>query len=149
MSIKHIYEEYGSGLSDGGGRNLDAVSAYFEHESISHDKLVEFIKSIGQRFKKLFKDALMDIGKTVLGKEPEYYDDFYFFRNKIYCDIDNSFLVIDPLAEVKRILRTMEFDLQRIHFDTEDRRNKYPSPICFFVRIPYDIRILYKRESIF
>jgi oligoendopeptidase F len=41
----------------------------------------------------------------------------------------------------------MEFDLSRIHFDTEDRRDKYPSPICFFVRIPDDIRILYKKES--
>jgi oligoendopeptidase F len=41
----------------------------------------------------------------------------------------------------------MEFDLSNIHFDTEDRKNKYPSPICFFVKIPNDIRILYKRES--
>jgi oligoendopeptidase F len=41
----------------------------------------------------------------------------------------------------------MEFDLSSIHFDSEDRKNKYPSPICFFVKIPYDVRILYKRES--
>ena len=147
LSIKHTYEEYSKGATDGGSRKLDAVSAYLEHENISHDKLVEFIKSVGQRAKKPFKDALMDIGKTILGKEPEYYDDFYFFRNKIYHDVDNSFLVVDPLSEVKKILRTLDFDLRRIHFDTEDRRNKYPSPICFFVRIPYDIRILYKRES--
>ena len=41
----------------------------------------------------------------------------------------------------------MDFDPGKIIFDTEDRKNKYPSPICFFVRIPDDIRILYKRES--
>ena len=41
----------------------------------------------------------------------------------------------------------MEFDLSRIHFDTKDRKDKYPSPICFFVKIPDDIRILYKKES--
>jgi oligoendopeptidase F len=41
----------------------------------------------------------------------------------------------------------MEFDLSKIHFDIKDRKNKYPSPICFFVQIPNDIRIIYKRES--
>ena len=76
-----------------------------EHENISYDKLIEFIKPIGQRAKKPFEDALMDIGRTTLGKEPEYYDDFYFFRNKIYSDIDSSFLPDNPLIEVKKILR--------------------------------------------
>ena len=68
-----------------------------EHENISYEKLIEFIKSMGQRAKKPFKDALTDIGKTILGKEPEYYDDFYYFRNKAYSDIDSNFLTIDPL----------------------------------------------------
>src|ERR671910_396352 len=45
------------------------------------------------------------------------------------------------------ILKILNFDLNRIDFDIENRENKYPSPICFFVRIPYDIRILYKSES--
>ena len=85
--------------------------------------------------------------RQFFGKEPEYYDDFYFFRNKVYSDIDSNFLSIDPLSEVKKILANMEFDLSRIDFDTEDRKNKYPSPICFFVQIPNDIRILYKEES--
>src|ERR671930_503083 len=111
------------------------------------DSSIAFIKSMGQKAKKPFRDALLDIGKTILGKEPEYYDDFYFFRNKIYSDINSNFLAIDPLNEVKKILANMEFDLSSIHFDTQDRKNKYPSPICFFVKIPNDIRILYKKES--
>ena len=127
---------------------LDPVSAYLEQENISYEKLMEFIKSMGQRAKKPFQDALTDIGKTILeGKEPEYYDDFYYFRNKVYSDIDGSFSKIEPLGEVKKILTNMEFNLSRIHFDTENRKNKYPSPICFFVKIPDDIRVLYKNES--
>ena len=47
--------------------NLDPVSAYLEQENISYEKLIEFIKSMGQRAKKPFKDALTDIGKTILG----------------------------------------------------------------------------------
>ena len=146
--IKQVYEENRHSKDDKEMNNqLDPVSAYLEQENISYAKLIDFIKFMGQRAKKPFKDALADIGKMVLGKEPEYYDDFYFFRNKIYSDMDSNFLGIDPLGEVKKILTNMEFDLSKIHFDTEDRRDKYPSPICFFVKIPTDIRILYKRES--
>jgi Peptidase family M3 len=150
LSIKQIYEEYDVSKSEIKGINntkLDPVSAYLEQENISYEKLIEFIKSMGQRAKKPFKDALTDVGKTILGKEPEYYDDFYLFRNKIYSDIDGNFSSIDPVIEVQKTLTAMEFDLSKIHFDTEDRRNKYPSPICFFVSIPNDIRILYKKES--
>ncbi|HET7147318.1 MAG TPA: M3 family metallopeptidase [Candidatus Nitrosopolaris sp.] len=53
---------------------------------------------------------------------------------------------IDPLI-VRKILTFMQFDLSKFVFDTESRKNKYPSPICFFVQIPNDIRILYKQES--
>jgi peptidase M3-like protein len=146
-TITQVYEEQGSGKGGGGRSRLDPVSAYLEHENVSYDKLIEFMKTMGQKAKKPFEEALIDTSKTILGKEPEYYDDFYFFRNKIFSDIDSNFLAVDPLIEVKKLLVKMEFDLTRIHYDTEERRNKYPSPICFFVRIPHDIRILYKRES--
>lgn len=147
--IKQIYNEYNDRHSNKGGKNviIDPVGAYLEHENISYDKLVKIVKSMGENAKKSFREALSDIGKTVLGREPEYYDDFYYFRNKVYSDVSSSFTLADPVAEVKRILNNMEFDLSKIHFDTEDRKNKYPSPICFSIRIPSDIRILYKRES--
>ncbi|MFL6526364.1 MAG: M3 family metallopeptidase [Nitrososphaera sp.] len=41
----------------------------------------------------------------------------------------------------------MQFDLSSIHIDMEQRKNKYPSPICFFIQVPNDIKILYKSES--
>jgi Peptidase family M3 len=150
LSIKQIYKEYDVNKVEfrgTKGTKLDPVSSYLEQENISYEKLIDFIKAIGQRAKEPFKDALNDIGKSILGTEPNYYDDFYFFRNKIYSDIDDSFSSIEPIVEVQRILTDMEFDLSKIHFDIEDRRNKYPSPICFFVNVPNDIRILYKKES--
>ena len=147
-TIKQIYLENDCSKDEKlMGKELNPVSAYLENEGISYKKFIEFIKSMGQRAKRPFKEALKDIGKTILGKEPEYYDDFYYFRNKVYSGINSNFLSINPLSEVKHILRNMEFDLCRIHFDTVDRKNKYPSPICFFVRIPDDIRILYKKET--
>jgi hypothetical protein len=56
-------------------------------------------------------------------------------------------LKINPVTTVKKTLRSIGFDFSKIHFDTNDRPNKYPSPICFFVKVPSDIRVLYKNES--
>lgn len=144
--IKQSYLE--SQVKDRFGQDeLDPLSGYLENEDMTYDKLTEFIKYMGSKAKKPFREALMNVGKRVLGKEPEYYDDFYLFRSKVFSDIENNFSSLDPVVEVKKILKTMHFSLSKIHFDVENRRNKYPSPICFFVKIPDDIRVLYKNES--
>ena len=139
--IKNVYRDLGE------IHGLDPVSSYLEQENISYDQLIEFIKSMGKKAKKSFREALTEVSKDVLNTQPEYYDDFYFFRNKIYSDIEGNFSSIDPVNEAKKTLTNMDFDLSKIHFDTQDRKNKYPSPICFFVRIPDDIRVLFKREG--
>jgi len=38
--------------------------------------------------------------------------------------METNFVARDPLLEVKKILEVMEFDITKIHFDTEDRKNK-------------------------
>jgi Zn-dependent M32 family carboxypeptidase len=102
---------------------------------------------MGNKARKPFEKTLEDISSEILGRNAEYYDDFYFFRNKVYDDFQKVFHKIDPIKEVKKILKILSFDLTKISFDFEDRKDKYPSPICFFVQIPQDIRILYKSES--
>jgi len=102
---------------------------------------------MGNKARKPFEKTLKDISSEILGHNAEYYDDFYFFRNKVYDDFQKVFHKIDPIKEVKKILKILSFDLSKISFDFEDRKDKYPSPICFFVQIPQDIRILYKSES--
>jgi hypothetical protein len=146
-SIKRVYREHQIVKDAKNSDKISPLSSYLENENVSYNQLIEFIKSIGNRAKKPFRDALTDISKKMLGREPEYYDDFYFFRNKVYSSLDTNFSSIDPLIEVRKILAFMQFDLTKIVFDTESRKNKYPSPICFFVQIPNDIRILYKEES--
>ena len=46
-----------------------------------------------------------------------------------------------------KTMKDLSFDITKISYDIEDRKNKYPSPICFFIEIPSNIRILYKQES--
>jgi oligoendopeptidase F len=126
---------------------ISPLDGYLETEKFSYSQLVDFVKSMGARAKKPFQDALKDVSKKVLGREPEYYDDFYFFRNKAFTDLQGKFAKMNPPDQVWRTLDAMRFDLSSIRFDTEDRKNKYPSPICFFIQVPSDIRVLYKSES--
>ncbi|MDX1371877.1 MAG: hypothetical protein R3321_05370 [Nitrososphaeraceae archaeon] len=143
--IKNTYSKINS--KNHKGIDLNPLNCYLHNEHISYNSLIEFVTNMGNKASKPFKKSLKNISMEILGKNCEYYDDFYFFRNKVYNDFEKVFYNINPIKEVKRVLKTLSFQLERISFDSEDRKNKYPSPICFFVQIPKDIRILYKSES--
>jgi hypothetical protein len=145
--IKWRFDQMGKIYSEYSGKKLTPLEGYLENEKISYTKLIGFVKSMGNRAKKPFQEALQSISRKVLGREAEYYDDFYFFRNKVYADLGKEFAGINPPELVWRILTKMQFDLSSVHIDTQNRKNKYPSPICFFVQVPNDIRVLYKSES--
>jgi hypothetical protein len=91
--IKQVYHEYQS-IKDIHGNNISPLSGYLENERILNNQLIGFIKSMGDRAKKPFRDELSEISKKILGREPEYYDDFYFFRNKTFSDMETNFLVL-------------------------------------------------------
>jgi hypothetical protein len=76
---------------------LDPLSGYLENENISYSQLIKFVKSLGQQAKKPFREALRDSSKKILGREPDYYDDFYFFRNRVYADFEKYFSGIHPI----------------------------------------------------
>ena len=147
--IRSLYSTIQSTCSNTsiGSNQLNPLSGYLMNEKITYTKFINFVKYMGNNSSKVFKQSLQDISAEILKRNAEYYDDFYFFRNMAYKDFDKTFQKINAVKEVKKILKILNFDLNRINFDIENRQNKYPSPICFFVRIPYDIRILYKSES--
>ncbi|MEW6604934.1 MAG: hypothetical protein AB1351_09655 [Thermoproteota archaeon] len=145
--IKERFSEMGKVYAQYSGKKLDPLDGYLENEKVSYSRLIDFVKSMGRQAKKPFQEALATMSKKVLEREAEYYDDFYFFRNRVYADIEKEFAGVNPPEQVKRTLDAMQFNLSSIRFDTENRKNKYPSPICFFVQIPADIRVLYKSES--
>ena len=145
--IKERFHQVGKVYGEYSGKKLDPLDGYLENEKISYSQLIDFVKSMGRQARKPFHEALAIMSKKVLGRTAEYYDDFYFFRNRVYADLEKEFAGVNPPEQVKRTLSTMQFNLSPIHFDTENRKNKYPSPICFFVQVPSDIRVLYKTES--
>jgi hypothetical protein len=145
--IKERFDAIGGAYAKHSGKKLDPLDGYLENEKLSYSQLLSFVKSMGRQAKKPFRDALADMSKKVLGREADYYDDFYFFRNRVYADVERHFAGVSSPDQVRRTLETLGFDLSHIQFDTENRKDKYPSPICFFVQVPSDIRVLYKSES--
>lgn len=140
--IGRVYEKYGTDK-----KVPSPLDGYLENERIAHSKLIQIVKSMGQQARKPFQEYLADISQKVLGRHAEYYDDFYFFRNRVYSDIERHFAKVRPPEQVTGLLTYMQFNMSRIAIDAQNRKNKYPSPICFFVQVPTDIRVLYKAES--
>jgi hypothetical protein len=137
-----IMKEVYSSMSE----NITPLSGYLENERLTFSELHDFVTQIGEAARKPFLNS-MPLASEILGRMPDYYDDFYFFRNRIFKDVETPFIKVNPISEINRTLKPIGFDLSSISFDVEDRLGKYPSPICFFVRIPDDIRVLYKSES--
>lgn len=136
--IREIYEIEG---------RLNPLDGYLESENIILSSLIEFIENLVNHTKKKFEEQIVTISKRTLGKSVEYFDDFYYFRNRIFKEISSEFEQIDPILSITNTLSDLGMDISKISYDTVDRKNKYPSPICFFVKIPSDIRILYRKES--
>jgi hypothetical protein len=144
--IREIYSNFSDKINENSRKTFNPLDGYLISEKITFSELRVLVTELGQRARKRFQSEL-NCGSKLIGKDPEYYDDFYFFRNRIFSSIEKYFLKINPVTTVKKTLRSIGFDFSKIHFDTNDRPNKYPSPICFFVKVPSDIRVLYKNES--
>ena len=144
--IREIYSNFSDKINENSRKTFNPLDGYLISEKITFSELRTLVSELGQRARARFQSEL-NCGSKLIGKDPEYYDDFYFFRNSIFSGIEKSFLKINPVTTVKKTLRSIGFDFSKIHFDTNDRPNKYPSPICFFVKVPSDIRVLYKNES--
>jgi hypothetical protein len=144
--IREIYSNFSDKINENSRKTFNPLDGYLISEKITFSELRVLVSELGQRARARFQSEL-NCGSKLIGKDPEYYDDFYFFRNRIFSGIEKYFLKINPVTTVKKTLRSIGFDFSKIHFDTSDRPNKYPSPICFFVKVPSDIRVLYKNES--
>lgn len=48
------------------------------------------VTDLGQRAEIPFRNELRHANELI-GKDAEYYDDFYFFRNRIFLDIEKYF----------------------------------------------------------
>ena len=123
------------------------LKSYLENERITLSDLKELVQKLGTAVKKPFREALDEYSMKVKKAPAEYYDDFYYFRGRIFRPLDKIFASYDPAQMPLRQLKRLGFDTTKIHVDVEDRPKKTPSAVAFFVQIPNDARVLVKPIS--
>ena len=123
------------------------LKSYLESERITLSDLKELVQKLGAAVKKPFREALEEYAMKVKKAPAEYYDDFYYFRGRIFRPLDKIFASFDAAQMPIRQLKRMGFDTTKINVDVEYRPKKTPSAVAFFVQIPNDARVLVKPIS--
>jgi hypothetical protein len=123
------------------------LRSYLESERISLADLKMLVQKLGSAVKKPFRESMEEFALDVKKAPAEYYDDFYYFRGRIFRPLDKIFSKFDPAEMPVRQLKRLGFDTRKIHVDVEDRPKKTPSAVAFFVQIPNDARVLVKPIS--
>ena len=70
------------------------------------------VSEMGQRARTCFQSEL-NCGNELIGKDAEYFDDFYFFRNRIFREIEKYFSKINPVSTAKKTLGSIGFDFSK------------------------------------
>ena len=137
---KEVYARYG----------LTPLDAYLELEGFGYDEVRDLLMKLGDGAREAFLKAAEHYAPEVLGKrEYEYYDDYYTWRGRIYRPLNKYFEGMDPVKKVLHVLSSMGFDPTKIKVDDEDREKKSPSAFCFSIRVPDDVRVVFRRVSPF
>ncbi len=125
------------------------LDIYLEHEGLTWEQLERMVIQLGESAREPFLEALDYYSKEINGRAPEYYDDFYFFRGKVFKPLNKIFSGMDPVKNVTLTLEKMGISTKGIKVDDADRPKKHPSAMCFSIHVPTDVRILYRKVSPF
>ncbi|MFW9779204.1 MAG: M3 family metallopeptidase [Candidatus Heimdallarchaeota archaeon] len=139
---REIYSKY----------DISPLDSYLEREGFEYQKLHDLMVFLGEEARKPFLAASEHYAPEILGKSQfEYFDDYYVARGRIYAPLNKHFQRKDPIKAVEKVLSNWGFqdDLKRISVDSDDREKKSPSAFCFSIRVPDDVRVVYKRVSPF
>lgn len=142
-----IQKRFETSLAVFKAHEMNPLDAFLEHHHLSVGQLRAIIEQLRDATKTPFMKAFSRWTHQLFSREPAYYDDYYFMRNKIYEDLAPAFSHVDSLTSCIKTLRAIGLDPTSIKVDDSDRPGKYPSPFCQFLRIPTDIRVSYRKEN--
>ena len=134
---KKIYSQY----------KTDPLSMYLRDHQIDVNQLIKIITLLRNKVKKPFQKQFAYYSKKLLNKKPEYYDDLYYVRNAVFNDMIDGFKKIDGIKEIKKAMRKMGLNPDKIKVDDVNRPKKYASPFMCPIQVPNDIRISFKPEN--
>lgn len=126
---------------------MTPLDSYCVEEQISKEDLKRVVDDAARQAGPAFGKAAEEFSREILGKGFEYYDDMYVFRHSIYNPVDAHFAKVDFVEEFHSLGTRLGFAVETVGIDGEAREGKFSSPVCFGVRIPGDVRVLYQRTS--
>ena len=130
-----------------GRYGLTPLDIYLEEERVDFATLQRLVDSSALAARPAFQEELDRFATECLGKPAEFYDDYYVFSNVIFEPVDSYLAGIDFHELLSPIYEGMGFPLSRIDIDGEPRAGKHVSPVCFGVRIPDEVYVLYQRTT--
>ena len=143
--VQRRFEAYREHLSRFG---TDALSEYLEHERISYDRLASMVQHLGELARGPFRDSLGRYSSEIIGRPAEYYDDYYFFRNRVFKKYAKKLPTKEkPIPRMVKTMKQMGLDASRIAVDDANRKGKSASAFCSGIKIPQDVRISYRKAN--
>jgi len=134
---RELFDRYG----------MTPLDAYLEEEGVTFAGLADLVDSTARAAGAAFGEALAAYAGELIGHAPAYYDDFYVFSSVIYEPLDRHFAGVDFARLFEPIYEGLGFNLSKIGVDGEPREDKHASPVCFAVRVPEEVYVLYQRTS--
>jgi len=126
----------------------DPLSAYLEHEGVSYDGLTAMVQKLGELASAPFRDSLSGYSAEIIGRPAEYYDDYYFFRNRVFRRYAKNLPTKEkPIGKIVKTMKRMGLDASKIVVDDVDREGKSASAFCSGIKIPADVRISYRKAN--
>lgn len=145
--VQKRFEAYRALLSQYG---TDPLSAYLEHEGTSYDRLTSMVQRLGELARAPFRESLSRYSSEIIGRPAEYYDDYYFFRNRVFRKYAARLPTKEkPMGKIVKTMKRMGLDASKIVVDDADRRGKNASAFCSGIKIPADVRISYRKANPF
>jgi len=128
----------------------DPLSAYLEHEGVPYDRLMSMVQRLGELARAPFRESLSRYSSEIIGRPAEYYDDYYFFRNRVFRKYAARLPTKEkPVGKVVKTMKLMGLDASKIVVDDADRKGKNTSAFCSGIKIPADVRISYRKANPF
>ncbi|MDA4116232.1 MAG: M3 family metallopeptidase [Thaumarchaeota archaeon] len=143
--VQRRFEAYRALLSELG---TDPLSVYLEHEGLSYERLTSMVENLGGLARAPFRESLRGYSSEIVGRPAEYYDDYYFFRNRVFRRYSERLPTkARPIPKIVKTLKQLGLDASRIAVDDADRKGKSASAFCSAIKVPTDVRISYRKAN--
>ena len=126
----------------------DPLSVYLEQERLNYDRLISLVQNLGDSVRRPFRNSLERYSEEILGRPAEYYDDYYFFRNRVFRRYAARLPTKDkPIDKIVKTMKRMGLDASNLAVDDADRKGKTASAFCSAIKVPTDVRISYRKAN--